>query len=351
MKLSVNGYNIFLIIAVTFIASLILVPIIKKLAIFVGAMDQPNARKVHHVPMPRLGGVAIFLSFLLGYILFGEINTQIISILIGSFLLLLIGIFDDIRPIKARYKLIVQIAAAVIAVYYGQMYFQEITLFGWKMTFSLPIAKIISTIFIVAITNAINLIDGLDGLASGISTIYFITIAIIAFILNRLGGLDIILCLIMIGATLGFLVYNFPPATIFMGDSGSLFLGYIISIIALLGFKVTTVTSLIVPITILAIPIFDTLFAIFRRLIKKQNITTADKEHFHHQLLKLKYGPVGSILIIYAINILFATISIFYVLGDSKIAIIMYIVMAIMLIIVVSKTDILFEHKQKTQKK
>ena len=129
----------------------------------------------------------------------------------------------------------------------------------------------------------------------------------------------------MLGATLGFLVHNFPPAKIFMGDTGSLFLGFMISVIALLGYKITTFTSLIVPVVILAIPIFDTLFAILRRLLKGQNIGEADKEHFHHQLLKMKYSPTASILIIYAIDILFATVSIFYTLGDNQIAIAIYL--------------------------
>ena len=199
----------------------------------------------------------------------------------------------------------------------------------------------------MAITNAINLIDGLDGLAAGISSIYFLTIAIIAFILNRIGGLDVIISLIMLGSTLGFLFHNFPPAKIFMGDTGSLFLGFMISIIALLGYKVTTFTSLIVPIVILAIPIFDTVFAILRRLIKGQNIGVADKEHFHHQLLKMKYSPTKSILIIYVIDIAFAAVSIFYILGDNQIAIAIYVVLMILLLFVILKTDVLFEHKKK----
>ena len=220
-------------------------------------------------------------------------------------------------------------------------------MFGLKFYINKYLSYFISTFFIVAITNSINIIDGLDGLAAGVSSIYFLTIAIIAFLLNQIGGLDIILSLIMLGATLGFLLYNFPPARIFMGDTGSLFLGYMISIIALLGFKMTTITSLIVPLCILAIPIFDTVFAILRRLLKHQNIGVADKEHFHHQLLKMKYSPTTSILIIYFINILFAAVSIFYVLGDNKLAIAIYVVLMILLLFVVLKTDILYDHSNK----
>ena len=349
MDLVVNGHNVFVIVIVTFLASLILVPIVKKIAIHINAMDEPNARKIHKVPMPRLGGLAIYLAFLLGYMLYGEISTQMLSILIGSFLLILVGIVDDIHSVKARYKLIVQIVAAAIVVLYGDLSFTELSVFGYKIYFNGFFGSLLSILFIVAITNAINLIDGLDGLAAGISSIYFLTIAIIAFILNRIGGLDVIISLIMLGSTLGFLFHNFPPAKIFMGDTGSLFLGFMISIIALLGYKVTTFTSLIVPIIILAIPIFDTVFAILRRLLKGQNIGVADKEHFHHQLLKMKYSPTKSILIIYAIDIAFAAVSIFYILGDNQIAIAIYVVLMILLLFVILNTDILFEHKKKNE--
>ena len=347
MDLVVNEHNVFVIVIVTLLTSLILVPIIKKAAVHIGAMDEPNARKIHKVPMPRLGGLAIYLAFLLGYILYGEVNNQMLSILIGSFLLILIGLIDDIKSVPARYKLIAQIISAAIVVLYGNLSFTEISILGNKIYFSKVIGSILSIIFIVAITNAINLIDGLDGLAAGISSIYFLTIAIIAFILNRIGGLDVIISLIMLGATLGFLFHNFPPAKIFMGDTGSLFLGFMVSVIALLGYKVTTFTSLIVPIIILAIPIFDTIFAILRRLLKGQNIGVADKEHFHHQLLKMRYSPMTSILIIYAIDIAFATVSIFYILGDTQVAIAIYIVLMILLLFVVLKTDILFDHSKK----
>lgn len=347
MNLNVNNFNVFLIIAVTFLISLIMTPIAKKIANHIGALDIPNPRKVHKVPMPRLGGLAIYISFIIGYTIFGEVNTQMLSILIGGFILIITGLIDDIKPIKARYKLLAQIIVALFVVIYGQIFFTEISFLGLKLYLNKYLSYFISSLFIVAITNSINLIDGLDGLATGISSIYFLTIAIIAFILNRIGGLDIILSVIMLGATLGFLPYNFPPAKIFMGDTGSLFLGYMISIIALLGFKITTVTSLIVPLCILAIPIFDTALAIFRRLLKHQNIGTADKEHFHHQLLKLRYSPTASILIIYFIDILFASVSIFYVLGDNKMAIAIYAILMILLLFVVLNTDILYEHKNK----
>ncbi len=350
MKWIINEYNILEILIVTFLASVILVPVAKKIANHVGAIDIPNERKVHTKPMPRLGGLAIYGAFLTGYIFYGELSTQMISILIGSFIILLVGIFDDIKPIKARYKFLVQVIAALIVVIYGKMYFEEVTFLWIQLRFNRIISYILSTFFIVAISNAINLIDGLDGLAGGVSTIYFLTISIIAYILHKTGGLDIILSLIMLGASLGFLIWNFPPAKIFMGDSGSLFLGFMISVTALMAYKVATLTTLVIPITTLAIPIFDTILAIFRRLLKHESIGTPDKEHFHHQLLKLKFSPRVSILIIYGINLLFSIVSILYITNHNKSSIVLYLLLMLFLLFIILKTDILYKHKEKKKK-
>ena len=347
MKWVINGHNILEIIIVTFFASLILVPLAKKIANYVGAIDIPDERKVHNKPMPRMGGIAIYAAFLVGFMLYGKMTTQMISILIGSFVILIMGIIDDIKPLRASHKFLVQIVAATIIVIYGQLYFDKITFLGLNLNFSIPISYILSVLFIVSITNAINLIDGLDGLASGISSIYFLTISVIAILLGHTGGLDIILSLIMLGSTLGFLFHNFPPAKIFMGDSGSLFLGFMISIIALVSFKVTTLTSLVIPIVILAIPIFDTVLAIIRRLLKGESIGKPDKEHFHHQLLKLNFSPRVSILIIYFINIMFSIVSIFYVTNRAKSAVVIYLALMLALLFLILKTDILYKHKNK----
>lgn len=349
MKYAVNGNSILIILLVTFISSVLLVPIVKKIAEHVGAIDYPNERKVHKKPMPRLGGLAIFSSFLIGYIFFAEPTVQMNSILIGGFIIILLGIFDDIKPISAKYKFIVQLIASSIVVYYGNIYISELSAFGLNISFGV-ISQPVTIIFITAIMNAINLIDGLDGLAAGTSSIYFLTIAIIAYFLNRLNGLDVTLCLIMLGATLGFLVYNFNPASIFMGDTGSTFLGFMIAVISLLGFKAATVTSLIVPLLILFLPIIDTILAIFRRLLKGGNIGAPDKEHIHHQLLKLNKSTKKTVLIMYAVDALCAAISVFYVLGDNHQAIILYIILLTVLITLILKTDILFIHDKKDKK-
>ncbi len=346
MDITVNGHNIYVVLLVTFLTSIIITPIIRKVAIHINAIDMPNERKIHKKPIARLGGLAIFLSFMLGYMLYARESTMMLSVLIGSFLIVLCGIIDDINPVKAKYKFLVQVIAAATVCIYGNLMLNEITIFGLNLYFSAPWSQIITILFIVAVMNVINLIDGLDGLASGISSIYFITIAIIAFILNQRGGLDVILSLIMAGATLGFLVHNFPPASIFLGDTGSYFLGFIISVIGLLGYKATTLTSIVVPISILAIPIFDTASAIIRRLLKHQNpFTNPDKEHLHHQFLKMKFSQKNTILIIYFITILFSAVSVFFAIGDQKQAIIIYVILMIFLLLIVMKTDILFKHK------
>ena len=348
--LTVNGHNIFLIVFVSFLASALLVPFAKKCALHVGAMDIPNARKVHKVPIPRMGGLAIFGSFLLGYMLFARTSVQMLSILIGGFIIVLTGIFDDIKPVWSVVKFLMHIIAACIVVFYGDIVLKDITFLGLYLKFPTPLDYIITIFFIVGITNAINLIDGLDGLASGVSAIYFATITIISYILFRMQGLETVLSLIMLGATLGFLLHNFHPAKIFLGDTGSYFLGFIISVISLLGYKGATLTTLIIPIVILAIPIFDTALAIFRRLLKGEGIMAPDKEHFHHQLLKMKFSVTATVLIIYAINILFASVSVFFVLGDKKPAMGLYIALMVLLLFLVMKTDILFEHKKKDKK-
>ncbi len=345
MNYEVNGYNIFVIVLVTFVSSIILVPIMRKVAIHVNALDEPNARRLNKIAMPTLGGLAIFFSFMLGYMLYANQSLQMLSILMGSFLLVIFGMVDCINPVKAKYRFLVQVVAAAIIVFYGNIVLNEITIFGKYFFFPQPWNYILTILFIVTITNAINFTDGMDGLASGISSIYFLTIAIISFILKRSDGLDVILSLIMLGSTLGFLVYNFPPAIIYLGDTGSQFLGFIIAVIALLGFKTATFTSLIIPVLILAIPLFDVVFAIIRRTLKKENPTKPDKSHFHHQLLKMKFSTKTSLLIIYFIEILFAAVSILYALGDTTYAVIIYIGLMIVFIFIVMTTDILFPKK------
>lgn len=283
--------------------SIVITPYIKKLAIHVNAVDQPNQRKVHSKAMPRLGGLGIFLSFMIGYFIFYQDSPYFWYIFIGAVLIATVGFFDDIYQLSATVKFLIQLIAALIVVLGGieinfvNLPFNEAVHFGY---FSIPI----TILWIVGVTNAINLIDGLDGLAAGVSSIALLTISGLAVSLG-----DVFVATIgfmMLGSTLGFLVFNFYPAKIFMGDTGALFLGFMIGVLSVLGFKNATLFSLIVPISILGVPILDTLFAIIRRVVHKQPLHKPDKLHLHHCLLKLGFGHRQTVILIYAMSALFS---------------------------------------------
>ena len=317
-----------------------LFPIVRWISFHVGALDYPNERKIHKKPMPVMGGLMIFLGFLFGYMLFAPQSTQMLAILIGGFIVVLTGILDVIEPLKAKEKMVGQVAAALVITFYGKILLNDITAFGFYFNFGW-LSYPLTIIFIVSLMNCINLIDGLDGLAAGISSIFFATIGIIAFIMHNIGSLEITLTFIMLGACLGFLIFNFNPAKIFMGEIGSMFLGYMIAVVCLLGFKAVTLTSLVVPMLLLGIPILDTLFAILRRIIHHKPIYEADKQHLHHQLLNKKFSQRSTVLIIYCVSILFSIASILFVLKDQKLGMIIYIILMILIIWVILTTDIL----------
>ena len=341
-----NFTNIIFMIVLTGLFVALFIPVIKNIAIHVGALDLPDARKVHKVPIPRLGGLGIYFGFLLGYMLFGHESIKMNSVLIGSFIIVITGIVDDIKPVPAKYKFLGQLLGAAVIPIYGGIVLRDISAFGIYINFGI-LSYPVTILFIVSVINCMNLIDGLDGLAGGIASIYFFTIGILAIILKNSSGLDTILTFIMLGSTLGFLYHNFNPASIFMGDSGSMFLGYMIAVISLLGYKNVTFTSFIVPIFLLAIPILDTLFAILRRLINHKPISMPDKNHLHHQFLKNDFSQKKTVLIIYFIDFLFAIASIIYVLGDFIQGIIIYVILFIIIFILILKTDIIFERKKK----
>ncbi len=331
------------VVIVTFIFTAAIMPLMKKIAFHIGALDIPNNeegnRHIHKKIMPKLGGVGIFLGFLFGYMLFGEQSVRMNSILIGSFIIILTGIIDDLKPIKAYQKLLGHLMAASVIVFYGGILLNDITAFGFSFDFGV-FAYPLTLLFIVACTNIINLIDGLDGLSGGICSIFYITIGIIGFYQGRSGSLVMILTFIMLGSTFGFLLHNFYPAKIFAGDCAT-FMGFIIAVITLLEFKGTALTSFFVPIMILGIPILDTLFAIIRRLLKGQPPFQADKKHLHHQLLGMNFSQRTTVLIIYAMNILFATASIFYTIKDPIIGKIIYVVIFIIFLWFVLHTTII----------
>ena len=287
-----------------FVVAVLITPAVKWLAFKVGATDKPNQRKVHQKIMPRLGGLAIFISFIVGYVVLQPNSPYATSIVIGATIIVLTGVLDDIYELSPKWKLFGQIAAAVVVIY-GGIRIDFINLpFGGHLNFGL-LSIPITMLWIIGITNAINLIDGLDGLAAGVSSIALVTIAGMAATMGNTYVFVFAMSLLLLGSTLGFLLYNFHPAKIFMGDTGALFLGYMISVLSLLGFKNVTVFSLIIPILILGVPISDTLFAIVRRIVNKQPLSAPDKSHLHHCLLRLGYSHRQTVLIIYGMAAMF----------------------------------------------
>lgn len=344
MNMSLIKDSIFyVIIPLIFVA--LFTPIVKKIAIHVNALDIPNGRKVHTKPIPRLGGLAIVSGFFLGYMAFCQPSDLMNSIFIGTFIIVITGMIDDINPVPAKIKFLGQLAAVLVVVFYGGLTLSKLTIFGYLIDFkwfTIPL----TLAFLLVCINCINLIDGLDGLAAGISGIYFLTVGIISILLGRI-GIYYTISLIMLGCCLGFLIHNFNPASIFMGDSGSMFLGYIIGVVALLGYKSIVMTSLMIPLIILAIPLLDTVFAILRRKLKGESITKPDKCHIHHQLLKKNFSQKATVLIIYAVQGLFSFASIIYVLKDQKLGYIIYGLLILIVLFFVLTTDVIFDFPDK----
>ena len=290
---------------IALILSLLLVPGVAKLAIRIGAVDKPNARKVHTKIMPRMGGLAIYVSFFVVLFLSQSMTQQLLGLFLGGTVLVIVGIIDDMKDIPAKVKLCGQIVAACIVVAFG-VRVDFMTNFFHGDTFFLSVFSIpVTIIWIVSIINAVNLIDGLDGLAAGISIIAATTMAIVGYASGQTAMAS--MAMILIGATLGFLRYNFHPAKIFMGDTGSMFLGYNLAVFAVLGVaKSFTLLSLVTPILVLAIPILDTLFAIIRRKMNHKPIFKPDKHHLHHCLLNYGFSHRDTVLIIYAVSAILA---------------------------------------------
>lgn len=296
--------------AISFVLTILITPLVKRLAIKIGAVDQPDPRKVHQNVMPRLGGLAIVIGSVSGFLFLSPNALSLWPIGVGALIILFIGILDDIIVLPAGIKLIGQFAAALAPVLAGIKVDLISLPFGGTMHLGI-FGYIVTVVWIIGITNAINLMDGLDGLAGGVSVIGLMTILFLAIFNHQI--LIVGMAIVLIGATIGFLFHNFHPAKIFMGDTGALFLGYMISVISVLGlFKSLATFSLVIPILILAVPIFDTMFAIIRRLIKGQKISAPDKQHLHHCLLDLGFSHRSTVLIIYSLSALFGMTAVIF---------------------------------------
>ena len=291
--------------AVAAVVSFASTPLVKTLAYKVGAIDVPkDNRRMHKVPIPRLGGLAIFLAFLLSVLVFAEIDRQMQGILLGAVMIVILGVMDDIMALKALPKLLVQIAAAAVAVYHGCViqFFSNPNVFSETTYINLGwLSYPVTIIWIVAITNAVNFIDGLDGLAAGVSAISTAALTVIALMVAETNVAIILSALF--GACLGFLPYNMNPAKIFMGDTGATFLGFMLATLSVTGlFKMYAIISFAVPFLILGVPIFDICFAFLRRIAKGQSPMTADRGHFHHRLIDMGFSQKQSVAIAYMLT-------------------------------------------------
>ncbi|MBN2531053.1 MAG: undecaprenyl/decaprenyl-phosphate alpha-N-acetylglucosaminyl 1-phosphate transferase [Deltaproteobacteria bacterium] len=298
----------------------------RKIATKVGAVDKPGTRRINTTVIPRLGGIAILFGFLapiLGIMLFTNPLTEafkndtlrIISLFSGSIAIATLGAIDDIRNVRAIHKLLVQLIIAISA-YFGGFQINLVSLPFVGLLHMGIFALPVTVLWIVGIINAVNLIDGLDGLAAGVS--FFV--CIVNFTIGLLSGnaLVALYAAALGGALIGFLIFNFNPATIFMGDTGSMLIGFILATTSLMGVKGGTAVALLVPILAMGVPIFDTLIAIARRFVAKRPIFLADKGHFHHRLLEMGLTHKKSVLIIYGISILFTATAIAIYLGREK---------------------------------
>ncbi|NPV90670.1 MAG: undecaprenyl/decaprenyl-phosphate alpha-N-acetylglucosaminyl 1-phosphate transferase [Firmicutes bacterium] len=289
--------------------SLIVTPLLIYLAPKLGAVDLPNQRKVHTGLMPCIGGGAIYLGFVAGTLAIAPTRAESLAFLLGGTIILVVGLIDDLYDISPYLKLAGQILAALSVVYLGiQVDFVTNPFNGEAV--SLGILAVPLTVFwIVGVTNAMNLIDGLDGLAAGVAALAAVTMGIVA---GQQGQPLVALgAFILAGSTVGFLRYNFHPARIFMGDSGAMFLGFSLAIFAMMGLtKSTTAFSLIIPFVILGIPLLDTFFAIVRRAVNRRPVFAADRDHLHHRLLAIGLSHQSTVLVIYAISVVYGATAI-----------------------------------------
>ena len=298
--------NVFLALVVSLVVSFLTSPVVKNFAYKVGAIDVPkDARRMHKVPIPRLGGLAIFFGFIVGILLFGKIDRQMQGILLGAVVIVVLGVVDDITPLPAKLKFVVQIIAALIPVFHGVVIraVSNPNLLSdnayWQM--GNVSSVVITVLWIVAITNSVNLIDGLDGLAVGVSTISATTVQVISLLVSDMQVA--IAMAALVGACAGFMPYNLNPAKMFMGDTGATFLGYILATMSIQGlFKFYAIISFAVPFLILGLPIFDTAFAFIRRIAHGQSPMQADRSHVHHRLIDMGLNQKQAVATLYVIS-------------------------------------------------
>lgn len=297
--------NILFIIIVSFLLTFMATPIVKFVAERFGVVDIPkDNRRMHKKTMPLMGGLAMFYGFIVSLSVFVPMTRQLAGLFLGATLIVVVGIIDDKKNLNPLLKLVFQTLAALIAIYFGNSIKFFSVPFGGDaapLVLSSPYAEIITVIWIVGMTNAVNFIDGLDGLAAGVSSIASLSILFISIIMGN--GSVTPIAAALVGCCVGFLPFNSNPAKIFMGDTGSTFLGFVLSVISIQGlFKGYALISFALPILVLGLPLFDTLFAIIRRIIHGQSPMAADRGHLHHRLIDMGLNQKQAVAIMYSIS-------------------------------------------------
>ena len=299
--------DIILALAVAFVISFAATPVVRSFATKVGAIDIPdNKRHIHKQPIPRMGGLAIFIGFLLSVLLFANITPQVRGILLGAILIVVVGAIDDVMNLNAWLKFCVQIVAAVIAVLSGviiNVVSNPLLITGEQAITVGILAVPVTILWIVGVTNSVNLIDGLDGLACGVSAIASMSMLVVSMLVSNANANVAVILAALCGGCLGFIPYNLNPAKIFMGDTGALLLGYILATASVIGmFKFYAIVTFILPVLALAVPLSDTIFAFTRRILHGQSPFHADKGHFHHRLLAMGLNQKQAVAVLYAIS-------------------------------------------------
>nr|WP_325299055.1 MraY family glycosyltransferase [uncultured Dysosmobacter sp.] len=319
---------------VALVISFLLTPVVKTFAYKVGAIDVPkDGRRMHKEPIPRLGGLAIFMGFMVSILLFVNIrgNQQMQSILLGAVIIVVLGVVDDIMALPAGLKFVVQIVAALIPALNGVtiLAFSNPNIFSDRLYWVLGGLSVpFTVIWIVAITNSVNLIDGLDGLADGVSAISATTMLVIALLYSETQVAIVMAALV--GACVGFMPYNLNPAKMFMGDTGATFLGYILATMSIQGlFKYYAVISFVVPFLILGLPIFDTAFAFIRRIAHGQSPMHADRGHIHHRLIDMGLNQKQAVATLYVISAILGLSAVVLTTGGEQKAMLFFVTLCI----------------------
>lgn len=341
---------------ISFIFTFATTPLVRRLAYKIGAVDVPkDKRRVHKRPTPRIGGLAIVFGFIVAVLCFNDNwSKEFISIISGAGILCILGVIDDCKNLDAKLKFVVQILAALVVVFYGDI---RISVFSNPNVFSeapfvvLPqwLSVTVTVLWIVFMTNAVNFIDGLDGLAAGVSAIMSMSMVFIAITYHEYS--IALMGIALMGSCFGFLPFNFNPAKIFMGDTGSMFLGYMLSVLSIQGmFKSYAVISFAVPLVMLGLPLFDALFAMLRRLFTGKNPMSADRGHLHHRLYDMGFSQKQTVFILYAISGVLGITSILLAEQRFLRAMLLLICVLIFLLIATMLGKNSFVHKVDTEK-